>query len=460
MVMLRTRFVFRLALLACAWFALPGSRAFAQGGIEIDAEGVVRPAFGKGKGAALSKKQREAFAADNLSQDVQAFSELRKVSLVRLEQAYEALVDGGRDVPEEVQYLAGLQRIEYVFVDPPGRDVVLAGPAEGFSPDGAGAVGRRVGLTTGRPAIRLDDLIVALRSVWQRRGGGGVLGCSIDPKQDRIAALQNYLRQNSAATTSSGAKQRYREMARVLGLQNISVQGVPDDSHFAQALVEADYRMKRISLGVEPSGVRGIPSYLSLITPNGNSIQRWWFLPVYEAIQANDEGTAYQLSGPRAQLVAQEEWTDARGRRSDAAFTRASTQKFAQLFTEHFEELAAASPVFAEMQNLFDLAVTAALLRKTQAAERAQWRAAVFLDPQRAPVEELPVPRQVQSEQMTRPAKNGTMLGLVGGVTLDPFEVVSKIEAAGAGAAKGEVEGVRARAIVGAEKTEGRWWWD
>ncbi len=452
--MLRTCFVLRLALLCCAWFAFPAATAFAQiGGIEIDAEGVVRPAFGKGKTAALSKKQREAFAADNLSQEVQAFSELRKVSLVRLEQAYAALVDGGRDVPEVMQYLAGLQRIEYVFVDPPGRDVVLAGPAEGFSPDGAG---RRVGLTTGRPAIRLDDLIVALRTVWQRRGG--VLGCSIDPEQDRIAALQNYLRQNSAATTSSGAKQRYREMARVLGLQNISVQGVPDDSHFAQVLVEADYRMKRISLGVEPSGVRGIPSYLSLITPNGNSIQRWWFLPLYEVIQANDEGTAYQLSGPRAQLVAQEEWTDARGRRSDAAFTRASTQKFAQLFTEHFEELAATSPVFAEMQNLFDLAVTAALLRKTQAAERIGWRAGVFLDPQRAPVEELPVPRQVQSEQMTRPAKNGTMLGLVGGVTLDPFEVVSKIEAAGP--ASGEVEGVRARAIVGAEKLEGRWWWD
>jgi hypothetical protein len=36
--------------------------------------------------------------------------------------------------------------------------------------------------------------------------------------------------------------------------------------------------------------------------------------------------------------------------------------------------------------------------------------------------------------------------------------VVSKIETAGA--ASGEVEGVRARAIVGAEKTEGRWWWD
>ena len=35
-------------------------------------------------------------------------------------------------LPDEVKYLAGLQRVQYVFVDPETKDVILAGPAEGW----------------------------------------------------------------------------------------------------------------------------------------------------------------------------------------------------------------------------------------------------------------------------------------------------------------------------------------
>lgn len=459
-VRLRTQIVGRLPLLFAAVIVAGSEReTLAQiqpgpGGISIDAEGVVRPAFARGQSAALSKKQRAAFADDQLADDVRASSDLRKVSLVRLEGAYAQLADAGQEVPAEMRSLAGLQRIDYVFIDPDRGDIVIAGPAEGFAP---GAAGRMLGLSTARPTLRLDDLLAALRTVWR---GEGMLGCSIDPETDRLVALQNYVRQNSSPTSSAGAKQRYREMARVLGMQSISLWGAPDDSHLAQVLVEADYRMKRISLGLEPSGVRGLPSHLSMITPSGNSMQRWWFVPLYEAIQANDDGTAFHLAGQRVQLLSQEEWVDAGGKRSAAAVTRASTQRFAQLFTERFEELARVSPVFAELQNVFDLAVTAALLRKVGAAQRVGWQAAVFLDPQRAPTEKLAVPRQVASEQMTRPARNGTMLGLVGGVTLDPFRVVSQIEAQGAAAH--EVSGIRDRALGAAPPREGdsRWWWD
>ncbi len=69
-----------------------------------------------------------------------------------------------------MQYLAGLQRIDYVFVFPEAHDIVIAGPAEGFAEDGAG---RTVGLTTGRPPLRLDDLMVALRAVKR----GDDVGC-------------------------------------------------------------------------------------------------------------------------------------------------------------------------------------------------------------------------------------------------------------------------------------------
>lgn len=420
-------------------------------GIVIDAEGVVRPALARNASAALSKKQREAFANENLSSDVQAYSPLRMVSLPRLERSIAAALGSGSPLTEEMQHLAGLQRIDYVFVNPEGNDVVLAGPAEGFAPD---AGGRMIGLTTGRPPLVLDDLLAAWRSVL---GGESSIGCSIDPDEGRLGALQEFAARNSSPTSSAGARRRFAQMAEILGMENVVVWGVPQDSHFGRVLVEADYRMKRISLGAEPSGVRSVRSHLSLLTPSGNSMQRWWFAPLYDSISAGDDGNAYQLTGQRVQLLSQEEHLAADGSHSDAPFTRASTQKFAQLFTEHYEDLAAVSPVFAELQNLFDLAVVAALLRKQNVFDRAGWRGELLLDSERLPLEAVNAPRSVPSEAMTRPAQRGTMLGLVGGVTLDPFDVVETLVADGPAAENAAAQSQRS-AVPPSDAA--RWWWD
>lgn len=380
-------------------------------GILIDAQGVVRPNRGIDRAGELNSKRSEAFANEHLDDNLQAFSAMRLVSLPRLEQAYTAALDAGQSLPPEVEYVAGLQRIDYVFVNPETKDVFLAGPAEGFAPDEAG---RMRGLTTGRPVIRLDHLVVAFRSVFR---GQDSIGCSIDPDEGRLAELQRWVQANSTPTSSSGAKRRYSQMAEILGMENVDIWGVPPESHYALTLVDADFAMKRIALGTEPSRVRGIKSHLSLLSPTGNSMQRWWFAPLYDPVQVSEDGNAYHITGQRVQLMAQEERVSAGGGRSNNAFTRASTQQFAQLFTEHYPELAEKNPVFAQLQNLFDLAVVAALLRNDGVLERTGWRADVILD--RAVVPVCPVPKQVPSDATTRPARGGTMLGLIGGVVLD-----------------------------------------
>lgn len=202
-------------------------------------------------------------------------------------------------------------------------------------------------------------------------------------------------------------------------MQEVSVWGVPGDSHFALALVEADYRMKRISLGLESSGVRGIRSHLSLIAPQGNSLQRWWFVPYYEPLATNEEKTLFQLSGQRAQLMAQEEISDDQGRRSDAFITRQSTEKFAELFTLHFSELAQRSPEFAELQNLYDMALLAHLIKQQVQGGRIRWDMQTFLKNSELPVESYAVPRYVSSESTSRKAHRGLVIGLIGGVTID-----------------------------------------
>ena len=121
-----------------------------------------------------------------------------------------------------------------------------------------------VGLTTGRPPIRLDDVIVGLRSVLQ---GQEAIRISIDPQEERLTALKDFVRRNSSPTSTAGAKRRYRQMGQILGLENVTIDGIPQDSHYARVLVEADYLMKRMSLGAEPTGVRGIRSHLFLLVP-------------------------------------------------------------------------------------------------------------------------------------------------------------------------------------------------
>ena len=94
---------------------------------------------------------------------------MRKVSLRGLEEAIADCTRNHRPLPGEIKYLAGLQRIRYVFVYPEEKDIVLAGPGEGWKVDAQGNV---VGLTTGRPVLQLDDLLTALRSAMSAAQGG------------------------------------------------------------------------------------------------------------------------------------------------------------------------------------------------------------------------------------------------------------------------------------------------
>ncbi|MFG0333726.1 MAG: DUF1598 domain-containing protein [Maioricimonas sp. JB049] len=447
----------RLALTHLILFAFTSS-LYAQNnqgfvaGISVDASGVVRPARLQPESAALLKQRQQAFVSGRLSEDLTAYSNCRKVSLVALEAAVATALQRGDDLPDDVKYLAGMLRIDYVFLDPEGQDLVIAGPAEGFAPDPGGAMR---GLTTGRPTLTLEDLVVILRAAARGRIS---IGCSIDPEPERLAKMQNYIRQNSSATTPAGAARRYRNMAQILGQQNVSVWGVPEDSHFAQVLVAADFRMKRIGLGVDRSGVREIRSHLSLLRPNGNSLQRWWFVPHYSGVHADDDRTAFHLAGPRCKLLAQEEISDASGVRSDAPTTRESTEAFARNFSNHFEELSEVSPVFAQLQGLFDLAVTGAILSEYRLPQRIDWPMTTFLDRSGSLTASYPVPRSVPSETMFRRGGRGVVLGLIGGVTLNPQSVLGEVSVGGEKAAA--AVGLRGRSLRNDKVPRDRWWWD
>ena len=84
------------------------------GGVMIDGAGVVRTA---------TPAEQQEFAdlvrqgLDPLKGDLREAAEMRMISLKGLQQAITESMQSGAMVPDEVEFLAGLQRIEYVFVD-------------------------------------------------------------------------------------------------------------------------------------------------------------------------------------------------------------------------------------------------------------------------------------------------------------------------------------------------------
>ena len=78
----------------------------------------------------------------------------------------------------------------------------------------------------------------------------------------------------------------------------------------AAVMVEADYRMKLVGMGIE-EGTPGVKSYLDLIeippggTPPPMSVLRWWFALKYDAVLSEPSRRAFRfdgldLRGPRA----------------------------------------------------------------------------------------------------------------------------------------------------------------
>lgn len=428
-------------------------------GIKIDADGLVTLAFEEDHAGKLNAARASAFAEAQLPANVNQPTPRRFLSLRRWEQALATALADNAEVPHDVFYTAGLQRIDALFIDPDEGDIILCGPAAGFAPD---RNGRMVGIDSGRPVLRLDDWLIAVRTLRNR----GPVGCSIDPVPERLADLQQFIKQNTGAATLGVAEQRFKKMKDVLGLQNVTVLGVAPDSHFAAALVEADHRMKRISMKLEKTAVKGLKSHLDLLKADGNSMQRWWFVVGFDELLRSRDGLSFSWSGDRVQLLAQEELASAEGQRSNAATTRHTTQQFAKQFNQKFAELAATSPVFGELQNLVDWTLVAAIVQREGWPQRLHWPMSTFLDEKAAPHAATNVPRKIPSSMNYRKGGSG-LVGLVGGgVRISARDMLGQVTVADDPA----IDRVRTLALAGLQLDVSesasqpadvrRWWWD
>ncbi|WP_437224184.1 DUF1598 domain-containing protein [Planctomicrobium sp. SH661] len=427
-------------------------------GIKVDPNGILTRELREDRTGRLTNVEQQARVAA-LNEDMASPSTLRLVSLTRLEKEVARRLDEGKPVVESMKYLAGLSQVQYIFVYPEQGEIVIGGPAAGWSYDGRGMP---VSQSSGRPSLQLEDLVTVLRTFSP--AGQAVFGCSIDPQQENLKKVMEYVSesQSKGPLSPAGVRSWSNKIGNILGAQDITVFGVPGNSRIARVMVEADYRMKLIGIGKLEGGSQ-IPDYFELLAKDpalaSGSLDalRWWMTMQYESVQHSPDLTAFEIRGSGVKCLSENQFLTANGERVATGKAEPVNQKFAANFTKHYQELAAKDPVFADLQGIFDLALVAAVVQQNQLDQRANWdRGAFAANGEYQPLA-YATPKQTDSV-VNHHVYNGkdVVLQVAGGVRADLASIAKDPSLNQESPQVGTV----AQSARAPELPIGRWWWD
>ena len=425
-----------------------GRRGRSVGGVMVDPSGFLR-------NATVEETQElhnlARVALDRPRGDLAEAADLRMVSLRGLQQAILQARREGRSLPDDVALLAGLQRVAYLFLDPDRQDVILAGPAEPWKLADDGSI---VGAASGGATLRLDDLVVALRSVENARREG--ISCSIEPTAEGRRRLQKLL---SGVQLRPGQNPALLEpaMREAFGPQQVILTGVPHDSRYALTMVAADYQMKRIAMALHDPQVPGLPSYLAMarnVRHGGGENPRWWLAGDYDAVVRTADGSAWQIRGPGVKVMTEQDLVSADGQVTESGRVSPTAARWAEKMTEHYGALSKRMPVFQELRNLMDLTLMATLIRQEGLAEKVNLDLSLLLgESDTIELASYPVPKAVAPECSFVRTRGGVIATASGGVDINAFQILRDQTSEDDAAAP-----LRQQALAAAQA--GRWWWD
>jgi hypothetical protein len=373
------------------------------------AQVIFPPVFGTGNGVYIDADgtlhQRQTDTANDLAtQRLRAKAlnqppksqDLTYVSLPRLFAEVQSLTEQKKELSDNLRYLSGLTQIRYVFVYPDEHDLVIAGPSEAFD---ASIKTEPHGKVTGRPVLHLDDLVTALRSPR-------AFGCSLDPNPDSLNRSNAAMREFAGATRGA----RMNALKEAVGAQQVRLFGVPADTRIAFVTIAADYKLKRLMLGLDPMPVPGVGSPVDNSRAAAN---RFWFEVNYAPLLVSPDEDAYELRGQRLLIKPGAFSTDTQG-------ATESTKAFAKRFTAKIPQLATVVPLFADLQNIADLSVVSALIHKDRLERKSGVDFGWILSESHYKTMAVPTPRTAETLVNYT---NGSIVA--GGVTLDPSGVVA-----------------------------------
>ena len=278
--------------------------------------------------------------------------------------ALAASMKGGESTDAEA--LCGVTNVLGYIIDPASRDVVLIGKVD-----------------PNAPALHIDDLAVAMRNVWGvynkvqgRIRYSAAPGCSIDPDPKVLRELDE-ITKPQLNTADDAARKDFTDRWKEVGSrpQHVRVMGVPFDSRFSKVMVDADYYMKRLVNGSVSLGIDGFESLTDtrarLATQafkdrkpdsvHANSISRFWFSPRNTTFEEKND--AVLLRDCSVKLLTEEEFLTSHNVVTGLGRPDALAAGFAGEFTDKYPDIAAARPIYTQLQSLFRFVALARLLK-------------------------------------------------------------------------------------------------
>jgi hypothetical protein len=379
-------------------------------GVFLDGHGVLRTKVTE-DGTRLSDLRKEAVGK-------QKSDEFVYISLPKLLAEAKSLIDNGDPLPDRIRYLGGMVKLQYVFVYPDDKDLVIAGPAE---PIDAKNTYRPLGKTSGRPVLQLDDLVTAFRMSGPGRQPARI-GCDIEMTADGVKRASETIKQvaRKAASGKISEEEASDEVAKAGGNQPVTYYGAAADTRFGFVCVEADYLLKHLGIGHFTSPVPGVKSYHERCM-KPEKMHRFSLESQYDAIVASKDNDAFEFKGPslevRTGLLQRLGPQDGEPSRAAKMFVGACNK--------NFEEMALHIESWSDLANLGDLTVLAALVAREGLHSKTGWDLGWVLDGY--PVPRVETPKFAWTLANYRYASN-MLFFTSGGIWLNPVKWVNEIQ--------------------------------
>ncbi|MEQ1824795.1 MAG: DUF1598 domain-containing protein [Pirellula sp.] len=393
------------------------------GGVSITPDGVLRNASIEDHTQALNEMRSKLIGAQG---ELAQPTNTRLISLKTLQKVILQSIEQKKPLPEEVLYLGGLTRVENIFVYPERQDIVLSGPAEPWK---VGENGSIVGAKSGRPVVYLEDLLGALATVHRARTEG--ISVSIEPTPEGVRKLEQLLKQ-VRLNANMNPKSFEPAMTQAFGPQQVKLTGLSPDSHMAQVILAADYRMKLYGMNLAKAPVKGLPSYIEMISNQSGTSQlqsRWWMECDYSAIEHSADRLAWRISGPGIKTSTEQDQITSDGSFKQTGKVDKLARKWADLFTSKLDELAIKDPVFGELRNVMDLCIVSAVIESQNLQSLAQCDLTAILgDKSKIELAKFDVAKSLDPQCSFIKTVQGWVVSASGGVLVNSWEVASKVK--------------------------------
>jgi hypothetical protein len=299
--------------------------------------------------------------------------------------------------------------------------------------------------------LQLVDLIAALRATDEMLAGE-LISCSIDPTPEGLKKFTRLMRANRMSPSA----QLLRRMEQAVGTQTITLTGVSPESHFAQVLVAADWQMKRLGMGLVPSPVDGLTSYLELLSdgPDRNPrtpLPRWWIAYGRQPVERDAEGLGWRISRPGIQVRTAAGRLEPDGQIATQSESDPTAEEWAEAMTAKYDELAIAEPVFGQIRGCMELALVAAILASGDLLAHVHLELPMLLDDTRIQLAAHRLPKNVASHASAVKRGRSWVVSVSGGVELDVPRVVNAAEL------QADVQEAR---LHSSPNHINSWWWD